>query len=184
MSGTSSIGSDRATSDVGGATTAPGPSDERPPDGTCPATFVRLDGPGPVAVARNEVRIYDTDASGLIYYGATTRFFHDAQMCLFRHLGYRPDFVEGSSTVVRSSAFELHAPLHMGDVYESEAWVAEVGRTSITVGHRVVSGGVTRITGHTGFVHVSIHTMKPAPLPTVLAEAVPLGRHHVRPDGS
>lgn len=146
------------------------------PDGTCPASFVRLDGLGPVAVVRDEIRIYDTDASGLIYYGAATRFFHDAQLRLFRHLGYRPNFVEGSSTVVRSSAFELHAPLHMGDVYESEAWIAEVGRTSIVVGHRVVSTGVTRITGTTGFVHVSLQTMRTSPLPEVLAGATALGR--------
>lgn len=142
--------------------------------GTCPAAFVRLDGPSPIAVVRNEIHIYDTDASGLIYYGASTRFFHDAQMVLFRHLGYRPDFVEGSSTVVRSASFELHSPLRMGDVYESEAWVAEVGRTSIRVGHRVVSGGRVCLTGTTGFVHVSIHTMQAAPLPDVLATATPV----------
>lgn len=141
-----------------------------------PVAFVRTDGPGPVAVVRNEVRIYDTDASGLIFYGAATRFFHDPQMALFRHLGYRPDFVEGSSTVVRGCAFELRSPLHMGDVFESEAWVAEVGRTSIVCGHRVVSGGRTCLTGTTSFVHVSIHTMKPSPLPEVLASVVPLGR--------
>lgn len=149
---------------------------EEPLDRTCPAAFVRTDGPAPVAVVRDEIHIYDTDASGLIYYGATTRFFHDAQMTLFRHLGYRPDFTEGSSTVVRSAAFELRSPLHMTDVYESEAWVAEVGRTSILVGHRVTCDGRLCITGTTGFVHVNIHTMRAVPLPEVLASAEPLGR--------
>jgi acyl-CoA thioesterase FadM len=152
----------------------PGSPTVEPPADACPAAFVRQDGPGPIAVVRDEIHIYDTDASGLIYYGTATRFFHDAQLVLFRHLGYRPDFVEGSSTVVRSASFELHSPLRMGDVYESEAWVAEVGRTSIRVGHRVVSGGRVCLTGTTGFVHVSIHTMQVAPLPAVLASAAPV----------
>lgn len=141
----------------------------------CPTAFIRVDGPGPIGVVRNEVRIYDTDASGLIFYGTATRFFSDAQMVLFRHLGYRPDFEEGSSTVVRGSQFELRSPLHMGDVFESEAWVARVGTTSIVCGHRVVSGGRVCIVGTTTFVHVSIHTMQSSRLPDVLADAVPLG---------
>jgi YbgC/YbaW family acyl-CoA thioester hydrolase len=140
-----------------------------------PIAFVRTDGPGPIGVVRNEVRIYDTDASGLIFYGSTTRFFSDAQMVLFRHLGYRPDFEEGSSTVVRSSQFELRAPLHMGDVFESEAWVSTVGRTSIATGHRVTCQDRVCLVGTTTFVHVSIHTMRPSPLPAELAAVTPLG---------
>lgn len=142
-----------------------------------PVAFVRTGPQGPVAVVRNEVRIYDTDASTLIFYGATTRFFHDAQMTLFRHLGYRPAMLdgEGSSTVVRASSFELRAPLRMGDVFDSEAWVAERGRTSIVCGHRVISQGRVCLFGTTSFVNVDLRTMVPAPLPPELQAVVPQG---------
>jgi len=142
-----------------------------------PEAFIRPGPHGPVAVVRNEIRIYDTDASGLIFYGSTTRFFHDAQMTLFRHLGYRPSMSDGAgtSTVVRASAFELRAPLHMGDVFDSEAWVASRGRTSIVCGHRVVSSGRVCLFGTTSFVNVDLRTMVPAPLPPELALTAPQG---------
>jgi acyl-CoA thioester hydrolase len=134
-----------------------------------------VDESGPVAVVRDEVMIYDTDASGLIFFGSAARFFTRAHVVLFRQLGHRPDFAAGFATVVRGSTIELRAPLRMGDAFDSEAWVARVGRTSVTTGHRVIAHGTTCVVGTITFVHVDLATMRPSPLPEVLARCVPLG---------
>jgi YbgC/YbaW family acyl-CoA thioester hydrolase len=127
----------------------------------------------PSVVLHDRVELYDTDASGLIFYGAATRWATAAQFRLFQSLGHRVDFAAGTTTPVRAAAFEYLGPLHLGDEISLTAWIDEVGRTSLTVVIEVrTSGdGTLRVRAKLSHVHVRLADMTPISVPAHLASA-------------
>ncbi len=131
------------------------------------------------------VEIYDTDASGLIFYGAPTRWFADAEQQLYDTLGIRWPLMEseggeaaaaeGPSAPTRSFEIHLDGPLRFRERYVHEVWVSHVGRTSFTFGHRISVDGDVRIRGTVRRVFVVVApdgTMEPADVPAHLRDAV------------
>lgn len=127
----------------------------------------------PSVVLNDRVELYDTDASGLIFYGAATRWATAAQFRLFQSLGHKVDFAAGTTTPVRAAAFEYLGPLHLGDEISLTAWIDEVGRTSLTVviEVRTAGDGVLRVRAKLSHVHVRLADMAPIAVPAHLAGA-------------
>jgi acyl-CoA thioesterase FadM len=133
----------------------------------------------------SRVEIYDTDASGLIFYGAPTRWFADAEQELYDALGVRWPMMEsehgaatdhlGPSAPTRSYEVHLDGPLRFREVYLHEAWISRVGRSSFTMSHRISVAGEVRVRGDVHRVYVEVDadgTMAPRDVPQLFRDAV------------
>jgi acyl-CoA thioesterase FadM len=111
-------------------------------------------------VVPGQVQWAETDASGRIHFTVPFRWAEAAEHSLLRTLGH--EFYGGfpradvQATFHQAMVFEDHFELFLG--------VRELGRTSITYGWQVVSGGEVCVTGS----HVAVYTGdgdRPQPLP-------------------
>ena len=131
------------------------------------------------------VEIYDTDASGLIFYGAPTRWFADAEQELYDALGIRWPLMEsegggaaateGPSAPTRAYEVHLDGPLRFRERYVHEVWVSRVGRTSFSFAHRISVDGAVRLRASVHRVYVLVGpggAMAPAEVPASLRDAV------------
>ncbi len=109
----------------------------------------------------NTVRMYDTDAAGILYFGAQFRFAHDAFEALmaiegftFQQLFEQEPFI----FVIVHAESDYKYTLHVGDVIEAETEVANIGATSFAISYRffkeTLEGRVLAGTSKT--VHVCI----------------------------
>ena len=127
-------------------------------------------------VERMRVNWVDTDASGLIHYTAALRYFEVAEHALMRKLFGGRDF--GARTFLLPRVHveaDYHAPLRYPDEFECRAWVAAVGRSSVTYGYEIQRRDGTRcITGRIVAVACDLEGRKiplPEPFREVLTEA-------------
>lgn len=122
---------------------------------------------------RDKVRLYDTDASGLIFYGAATRWVTAAQSELWDSLGHRISFdPHGITTPVRAATLEYHQALHQHDEIDIEAWVDKIGRTSVVIAVEIRARGELCVSARMTHVCVDLASMSPQPVPAWLADAV------------
>lgn len=104
-----------------------------------------------VAVA-GRVEIYDTDASGLIFYGAPIRWFCAAETEFVRRFGLAEDVgqsmaADGPFAPTRSVEIELLKAMRFLDEFDHHVWVSAVGRTSYSMSHAVRVGGEVCVRG-------------------------------------
>lgn len=89
-----------------------------------------------------EFRIYyeDTDAGGVVYHANYLGFFERARTEFFRERGVsvRELHDQGSVFPVVRLEIDYKAPAYLDDLVRVETEVLEVGRTSFTLGQRVV----------------------------------------------
>lgn len=123
-------------------------------------------------MVRERIRLADTDSSGRIYYGAVTEFFNRAQAELWFALGFRQVGPRPTPMMpVVNLNVTYRAELSLGDAYLLRAWVAEAGRTSLTVAFELTKGGVSCVGATMTHVHLDPNTMEPAPLPAAFIAA-------------
>lgn len=129
-------------------------------------------GPVPVIVVRDRVRLYDTDSSGLIYYGAVTAWLTRTQSELWLALGFRQESTLPSPMMpVVNANVSYHAALALGDSYEVRAHIAEAGRTSLTLAFDITRTGTRCVSATMTHVHLDAATGRPAPLPAAMRAA-------------
>lgn len=132
---------------------------------------------------RGRVEIFDTDASGLIYFGATARWMADAEQDLLDAIGMSFDMVNvsddagqaGPSAPTRSYEVSIDARLGYLDEFDHELWVSRVGRSSYTVSHRITRDGVVCARGEVHRVYVDVQPgvgMVPVDVPAAIRNAV------------
>ena len=131
----------------------------------------------------SRVEIYDTDASGLIFYGAPIRRFADAEQLLYDALGIRwpmmdsdgPPGLASPSSPTRSFEIHLDRPLRFRELYDHDVWISRVGRTSFSMSHEISVGGEVRVRGVVHRVYVEVDgsgDMHPAQVPQAFRDAV------------
>ena len=121
---------------------------------------------------RERVRLDDTDSSGLIYYGAVTRWLTRAQAELWLALGFRQEgLVPSPMMPVVDAHLRYHGPLALGDPYELRAWIDEAGSTSLTVAFEIGLDGVTKVGARMIHVHLDAASGRPSPLPDAMVAA-------------
>ena len=135
---------------------------------------------------RGRVQIYDTDASGLIFYGAPARWFADGEQEFFEALGLRMPLMEsefgeasqdltGPSAPTRSFDVHIDSPLRFLQVFDHDVWISRVGNTSFSISHRISVGGETKVRGSVNRVYVEVDdggNMIPATVPAIIRDAV------------
>ena len=138
---------------------------------------------------RGRVQIYDTDASGLIFYGAPARWFADAEQEFFEALGLRMPLMEtefgetsqvltGPSAPTRSFDVQIDSPLRFLQVFDHDVWISRVGKTSFSISHRISVGGETKVRGSVNRVYVEVDSegkMIPAAVPAIIRDAITEG---------
>jgi|GEM_PF-6756489 len=100
------------------------------------------------------VQIYDTDASGLIFFAAPLRWFAEGEeefmtrFGLLEVLGHRRDFADaGPMAPTRAYEVSLDRPLRFRDCFEQRTWISEVGTTSYAISHLIAVDGEPRVQG-------------------------------------
>lgn len=122
------------------------------------------------------IRLYDTDASGLIFFGAQFRIAHEVYEEFAAHLGLPLAAVlrEGKLLlpIVHAEA-DYAAPLAVGDRVSVRVAVARIGEHSVTVRYRLVLAD-GREAGKVTLVHATIDavTRLPVAVPEKLRAAL------------
>lgn len=119
-------------------------------------------------IAKNQVRMHDTDMAGILYFPRQFRFVHDALEDFtesigmpFTHIFHDKNFL---FVIVHAEA-DYFVPLHVGDKIEVHLTIAALGKTSFTVDYKIFSQGI--LTGRAQTIHVTIdaQTRKKIPIP-------------------
>ncbi len=120
------------------------------------------------------VKLHDTDAAGLLFFGNQFRIAHDAYESLMTEIGF------SFARILRRESFFIpiaHAEadfkraLFVGDSLTVELTVEKLGDSSFTLAHRLLAadGGEA---GTVKTVHVCVdrETQRPTPIPPSLRE--------------
>jgi 1,4-dihydroxy-2-naphthoyl-CoA hydrolase len=125
------------------------------------------------------VRMYDTDAAGILYFGSQFRFAHDTFEGLmvkegftFHQLFTKEDFI----FVIAHAESDYLAPMHVGDVIDVTAVVSHIGTTSFEISYTIHKED-GQLTGKSKTVHVCLDkkARTKRPLPDSIREK--LGRY-------
>jgi 1,4-dihydroxy-2-naphthoyl-CoA hydrolase len=112
-------------------------------------------------VARNKVRMHDTDMAGILYFAKQFRFMHDAWEDLMEGEGIHFDRMfsggEYAFVIVHAEADYL-SPLKVGDYLEVHVKVDKIGNTSFTAGYQIYREET--LVGRGNTVHVAIDPVK------------------------
>lgn len=123
-------------------------------------------GPVPAIVVADRVRLYDTDSSGLIYYGAVAPWLTRTQSEFWLALGFRAQTrLPHPMMPVVNATISYHAALALGDPYEIRAHIAEAGRTSVTLAFEITRAETRCVSARMTHVHLDAATGRPSPLP-------------------
>jgi len=103
------------------------------------------------------VRMYDTDAAGILYFGNQFRFAHDAFETLMHQEGLTfQDMFERQPFmfVIVHAESDYFKSLHVGDEIQVHTWIDHIGTTSFKVAYEIFSSEQRMGTAST--VHVCI----------------------------
>jgi acyl-CoA thioesterase FadM len=115
------------------------------------------------------VLLPDSDASGLIFFGAPARWVAEAFAELMRSVGR--EWGGETATPTRAYTVSFERPLRVDDAIEHTAWVSETGETSFAVRHEIRCGGEVAVTAVSWHVHLRLADMRPLPLPEAIVAA-------------
>lgn len=127
-------------------------------------------------IYKTQIKLHDTDAAGLLFFGKQFFYVHDAYEKYLEKIGY------GFSNLIRKSKHFLpivHAestyqkPLFVGDEIVIKVKLTNIGKSSITFNYEITNkkGGLV---GTAKTVHVTINkaTKKKVPLPKAFRSAL------------
>lgn len=123
-------------------------------------------------IARNKVRMHDTDMAGVLYFARQFRFAHDAledfaeqEGLPFNHVFRKEDFL---FVIVHVEANYL-VPLQIMDALEVHLEIEKIGNSSFTISYLIYKQDMTLV-GTVKTVHVTIDakTRKKIPIPIML----------------
>ena len=128
------------------------------------------------------VRMYDTDAAGILYFGSQFRLVHDTFEALLEHENI--DFnalltTSPYSFVIAHASSDYMEMLKISDKVDVKLWIARVGETSFTCEYELLKAS-GEVAGRAKTVHVCIDakTKQKMALPEELLEK--LGRYKGR----
>ncbi|HKK20545.1 MAG TPA: thioesterase family protein [candidate division Zixibacteria bacterium] len=118
------------------------------------------------------LKLPDTDAAGIAFFGNYFRMAHEAYELFMDQIGFGLRIVLDKSEIlilIAHADADYHAPLRLGDKYSIELEVEKIGRTSYVLGYtfKDATGGST---AEVRTVHVAIEkaTNETIPLPEKL----------------
>lgn len=110
-------------------------------------------------VAKNKVRMHDTDMAGILYFPRQFRFAHDAledfvesEGMTFQQVFRQEKFV---FVIVHAEA-DYYIPLHVGDSVEVHLYVERIGNSSFTLAYKIYRTPTQELVGSAKTIHVSL----------------------------
>lgn len=129
-------------------------------------------------IAKNQVRMHDTDMAGILYFPRQFRFAHDAledfvasEGLSFNEVFLKEDFV---FVIVHAEA-DYYKPLQIGDQLEIHLIIEKIGTTSFTIRYDIFSEQT--LVGRAKTVHVTLHGKKREKIPIPLKLRQKLKKH-------
>lgn len=125
-------------------------------------------------IAKNKVRMHDTDMAGILYFPRQFRFIHDAWEDLMEKEGLNFDMLfnrENFVFVVVHAEADYYAPITVGDELEVHVTTAHIGSTSFTICYQIFKSDKTLV-GSGKTIHVTLENTKRTkiPVPKILSE--------------
>lgn len=123
-------------------------------------------------IAKNVVRMHDTDMAGIIFFANQFRFVHDAleDFCESEGLGFDRLFHEENFVfVIVHAEADYKATLRVGDKLEVHLTVENVGNSSFTIEYKIYKKNAV-LAGTAKTVHVTLDakSRKKIPIPAAL----------------
>ena len=123
------------------------------------------------------ITLFDTDASGLLFYGSLFRLTQSCFEALLREKGLPIEhWIMGNLPVlpVRKIEAEYRAPLRVGAHVEVQIANLEIGTSSLTITYAVIDTDTKTECATATVTHVAVDRteMKPIPVPAALAKAL------------
>jgi 1,4-dihydroxy-2-naphthoyl-CoA hydrolase len=119
-------------------------------------------------IAKNKVRMHDTDMAGILYFPKQFRFCHEAL----------EDFVEGEGLsfnevfnekpyvfVIRHCEADYFGPLYVGDDLRVELRVESMGNSSFVVAYKIFKEPSNALIGTAQTVHVTLDSATRTKIP-------------------
>lgn len=132
---------------------------------------------GKLFVAKNKVRMHDTDMAGILYFPRQYRFAHDAledfmesEGISFEKIFKHQPFV----FVIVHAESDYYKPLHVGDLLAVHVSVEKVGTASFTMNYQIFREPEMELVGQVKTVHVSLEnaTRTKVPIPDGLRHSL------------
>lgn len=112
-------------------------------------------------IAKNKVRMHDTDMAGILYFPRQFRFSHDAledfiesEGMNFQQIFHHEKFV---FVIVHAEA-DYFLPMHVGDALEVHLSIARIGSSSFTVDYKIYRTPKLELVGSAQTVHVCLNS--------------------------
>lgn len=125
--------------------------------------------------SKNTVRMYDTDAAGILYFARQFRFSHDAWEQMLTDEGFGVDHLFGESSwtmVMVHCEADYKKPLTVGDQLDIYLFLEKIGTTSFTIGYEIFRGEELVGTCRSVQVTLAKKGCLPIPVPQQLAKAL------------
>jgi len=109
-------------------------------------------------IAKNKVRMHDTDMAGLLYFARQFRFAHEALEDFLENCGMHLDHLFRKSKyafVIVHCEADYFASMTVGDKLEIHVSVEKIGRTSFTMLYKIFRE--TTLVGTVKTVHVCLN---------------------------
>jgi len=123
-------------------------------------------------IAKNRVRMHDTDMAGILYFPRQFRFIHDAWEDLMEEEGFDFHtliFHENYLFVVAHAEADYLAPLKVGDDLVVKVTCEKLGTTSFTMSYEIEKrDGLVVGRGKTVHVTLQADTRTKIPIPAAL----------------
>lgn len=124
-------------------------------------------------IAKNKVRMHDTDMAGILYFARQFRFAHDALEDFVESEGFDFDKVfhkENFVFVIVHCEADYYAPLRVGDKLNVHVTVEKIGSSSFTMNYRIYREELE--VGSAKTVHVTLErsSRKKIPIPSGFRE--------------
>jgi len=110
-------------------------------------------------LAKNKVRMHDTDMAGRLYFARQFRFAHDALEDLVEHEGFEFDYLfhkEDFVIVIVHCEADYYKPLKVGDLLATRLTVERAGTTSFTLLYQFYKEEGEELVGTARTVHVTL----------------------------
>lgn len=128
-------------------------------------------------IAKNKVRMHDTDMAGILYFARQFRFVHDTFEDFIESEGlnlYQMFQDEKFIFVIVHVEADYYHSLHVGDALDIHLSVERMGTTSFTLSYKIFRSLDSVLIGTAKTVHVCIdkETRGKSPVPPKFAESL------------
>lgn len=128
-------------------------------------------------VAKNKVRMHDTDMAGILYFPRQFRFVHDALEDFIESEGmnfHNIFSIEKFVFVIVHAEADYYQSVRVGDALQIHLYVERIGTTSFSLVYKIYREPDLELVGSAKTIHVSLNsdTREKIPIPEKLKDSL------------